>query len=64
VRQSNHLHIGKSKNKFQFSEVPIIWFNSAKFDMNLLVKYLSVGKYHIISTLEKSDYYKWLKVET
>jgi hypothetical protein len=24
VRQSNHLHIGKSKNKFQFSEVPII----------------------------------------
>jgi hypothetical protein len=31
----------KNKNKYQFFEVPIIGFNSAKFDINLLVKYLS-----------------------
>jgi hypothetical protein len=32
--------------------------------MNLLVKYLSVKNYKIISTLGKSNYYKSLKAET
>jgi predicted nucleic acid-binding protein len=32
--------------------------------MNLLVKYLSCGKYRIISTLIKRNYYNCLKVET
>jgi hypothetical protein len=49
------------KNKYQFTEVPVIGFNSAKFDMNLHVKYLSGKNYKIISTLGKSSYYKCLK---
>jgi hypothetical protein len=49
---------------YQFKEVPILGFNSAKFDMNLLVKYLCTGEYKIVSTLGKSSYYKCLKVKT
>jgi hypothetical protein len=54
----------KKENKIEFSEVPIIGFNSAKFDMNLLVKYLSGKNNKIFSTLGKTSYYKCLKAET
>jgi hypothetical protein len=57
ARKSNKLKL-KGIRKYQFSEVPIIGFNSAKFDMNLLVKYLSGKNYKIISILGKSSYYK------
>jgi hypothetical protein len=63
VSKSNKLKLVGTR-KYQFTEVPIIGFNSAKFDMNLLVKYLSGKNYKIISTLEKSSYYKCLKAET
>jgi hypothetical protein len=53
-KRSSH---NKNKNKYQFSMIPLIGFNSAKFDMNLLVKYLSGKNYKIISTLRKSSYY-------
>jgi hypothetical protein len=38
--------------------------NSAKFDKNLFLKYLSGKNYRIISTLGKSSYYKCLKAQT
>jgi hypothetical protein len=61
--KSNKLKL-KGIRKYQFTEVPIIGFNCAKFDMNLLVKYLSGKDYKIISTLGKSSYFKCLKDET
>jgi hypothetical protein len=63
VMKSNKLKL-KGIRKYQFTEVPIIGLNSAKFDMNLLIKYLSGKNYKIISTLGKSSYYKCLKAET
>jgi hypothetical protein len=57
VRKSNKISLKGTKNKYQFSEVPIIGFISAKFYTNLLVKYLSGKNYKIISTLGKSSYY-------
>jgi hypothetical protein len=60
--KSNKLKLVGTK-KYQFTEVPIIGFNSAKFDMNLLETYLSGKNYKIISTLGKSSYYKCLKAE-
>jgi hypothetical protein len=58
VRKSNKISLKDSnKNKYQISEFPIIGFNSVKFDMNLLVKYVSGKNYKIISTLGKSSYY-------
>jgi hypothetical protein len=50
--------------KYQYKEVPIIGFNSANFDMNFLVKYLNQNKYSIKSILDKSNFYKCLKVNT
>jgi hypothetical protein len=63
VMKSNKLKLVGTK-KYQFTEVPIIGFNSAKFDMNLFVKYLSGKNYKIISTVVKSIYYKCFKAET
>jgi hypothetical protein len=57
VMKSNKLKL-KGIRKYQFTEVPVIGFKSAKFDMNFLVKYLSGNNYKIISTLGKSSYYK------
>jgi hypothetical protein len=51
-------------SKYFFKEVPILGFNSAKFDMNLLVKYLCIEDYKIESTLGKNTYYKCLKVKS
>jgi hypothetical protein len=65
----NRLHLESKKNnkgkiKHQFSKVLLRGFNSAKFDMNLLLKYLQGKNDRIISTLGKSCYNKCLKVET
>jgi hypothetical protein len=64
VMKSNKISLKDAKNKYQFTEVPIIGFNTSKIDMNLQVKYLSGGKYKIIFTLGKSIYDKSLKIET
>jgi hypothetical protein len=56
VIDNNRLQV-ESKNdnkgicKFQFSEVSIIGINSAKFDMNWLIKNISGNNYKISSTL-------------
>jgi hypothetical protein len=61
--------INRNKNKdipvnYTFNEIPILVFNSAIFDMNLLVKNLYIDDYKIESTLGKSIFYKYLKVST
>jgi hypothetical protein len=58
MRNKNNKDILKN---FAFNNMPILDFNSVKFDMHFFVKYVCIGDYKIEFALVKSSYYICLK---
>jgi hypothetical protein len=64
IERTKLSYLGKNDEKYNFIEVSILEYNSTLFDMHFLVKCLSQGECKIISPRGKSNFDKYLQLQT